>query len=102
MGKSRGTSEKLKMKASQGDIDVKIARYLFTQHTTPTAATGQSPAERMDKKLRTNLDNIHPHFAPKARVIIKSSQQQLRSESERFRKVTKFCLRKPQREKGNG
>uniref|UniRef100_UPI0010A03A6A uncharacterized protein K02A2.6-like n=1 Tax=Podarcis muralis TaxID=64176 RepID=UPI0010A03A6A len=39
------------------------AEYLFVQHITPHAATGQSPAELLMGHLRSPLDRLHPDFA---------------------------------------
>ncbi|XP_026577897.1 uncharacterized protein K02A2.6-like [Pseudonaja textilis] len=50
-----------------GQIDwhSKLSRYLLTQHTTPCTTTNKSPAELlMDRRLRTTLDRLHPHYTP--------------------------------------
>ncbi|XP_031338181.1 uncharacterized protein K02A2.6-like [Photinus pyralis] len=51
-------------KMGEGDWEIKLARYLLGQHTTPSTTTKTSPAEMlMKRRLRTHLDQIHPDFA---------------------------------------
>ncbi|CAI5771628.1 XP_028584004.1uncharacterized protein K02A2.6-like [Podarcis lilfordi] len=48
----------------RGDWHEWVAEYLFLQHITSHAATGQSPAELlMGRRLRSPLDRLHPDFA---------------------------------------
>lgn len=50
-----------KMKGS--DVKLKLVRYLLTQHVTPHAVTGRSPAEIiMGRKLNIALDRLFPNF----------------------------------------
>ena len=51
----------------EGDLDTRLARMLFKQHTTPTTSTGKSPAELMfQRKLRTALSALHPSSTNRA------------------------------------
>lgn len=44
-----------------GDWEIKLAQFLFKQHTTPHAATGRAPSELiMGRRLRSTLDKLHP------------------------------------------
>jgi len=54
------TKQSLKI-LKEGDWETKISRFLLKQHSTPSIATGVSPAEMMLKrKLRTPLDSLLP------------------------------------------
>ena len=54
----------MKMSASEGNIDARLARFLFHYRTTPNSTTGVSPAELlMGRKLKTHLDKLHPNLA---------------------------------------
>ncbi|KAG8137812.1 hypothetical protein E2320_003761, partial [Naja naja] len=49
-----------------GDWLAKVATYVLMQHATTCPETNHSPAEiLMGKWLRTNLDRLHPGYAPK-------------------------------------
>lgn len=44
-----------------GEWQVRLARFLFKQHTTPHATTGRAPSELlMNRRLRSALDKLHP------------------------------------------
>ena len=54
----------LKKSASTGNVDTRLARFLFQYRTTPNSTTGVSPAELlMGRKLRTHLDQLCPDLA---------------------------------------
>jgi len=47
-----------------GTLTDKIARFLFSYHTTPQSTTGVTPAELlMNQKLQSQLDLIKPDLA---------------------------------------
>lgn len=47
-----------------GDWSLRLAGFLLSQHVTPNAITGISPAELlMGRRLKTCLDRLHPDFA---------------------------------------
>ena len=49
---------------SQGNLETKLARYLFKYRNTPHATTGRSPSELLlGRKARTHLDLCHPDEA---------------------------------------
>lgn len=51
-----------------------VAKYMLVQHTTPCQATNRSPAEMlMGRRLRTVLDRLHPHYAPRKPLDSKST-----------------------------
>lgn len=57
----REVKDKLK-KLGGNDWETKLARFLFSSHTTPTTTTGTSPAELLFKRrLRTAFDLIMPN-----------------------------------------
>ena len=50
---------KTAMKKSNGNVDARLARFLFHYRTTPNLTTGVSPAELlMERKLKTHLDQL--------------------------------------------
>ena len=50
----------MKKSASEGDIDTRLARFLFHYRTT-NSTTGVSPAKLlMGRKLKTHLDKLRP------------------------------------------
>ena len=54
----------MKKSASEGNIDTRLARFLFHYRTTPNSTTGVSPAELlMGRKLKTHLDKLRPNLA---------------------------------------
>ncbi|XP_055680279.1 uncharacterized protein K02A2.6-like [Lutzomyia longipalpis] len=54
-------AKKALAKIEGNDINLKLARYLFAQHTTPSNATGKTPCELlMGRKLKSCLSRIHP------------------------------------------
>lgn len=56
-------------KTSQEEWDIGLARFVFTQHNTPSATTEASPAELlMGRRLRTALDSLHPDNAKEVRT----------------------------------
>lgn len=57
----------------EGDWETKISRFLLKQHSTPSIATGVSPAEMMLKrKLRTPLDGLSPWHKHRPSTIKKT------------------------------
>ena len=45
----------------EGELTLRLARFLFRQHTTPHAVTRKTPAEiLMGRRLRTAMDKLHP------------------------------------------
>ena len=62
----------MKKSASEGNIDTKLARFLFHYRTTPHSTTGVSPAKLlMGRKLKTHLDKLCPNLTS----IVYSRQQ---------------------------
>ncbi|KAJ8881024.1 hypothetical protein PR048_017497 [Dryococelus australis] len=58
------TTEEMLQRIKGSDLARKIARLLLTQHVTPNATTGSSPAELlMGRCLQTCLDRVHPDFS---------------------------------------
>ncbi|XP_060539010.1 uncharacterized protein K02A2.6-like [Pantherophis guttatus] len=50
---------------THGDWQEKVALYLLAQHVTPCPSTNRSPAELlMGRRLRTDLDRLHPAYSP--------------------------------------
>ena len=61
-------------KMTSGDIDTRLARFLFQYRITPHTATGVSPAELlMGRKLQSHLDLLRPDVG--RRVQRRQSQQ---------------------------
>uniref|UniRef100_A0A1A7YSF0 Gypsy retrotransposon integrase-like protein 1 n=2 Tax=Iconisemion striatum TaxID=60296 RepID=A0A1A7YSF0_9TELE len=55
-------------KMKEGDIQTRLARFLFSYRITPHATTGLSPAELlMSRKLRSTLDLVVPDLKTKVR-----------------------------------
>ena len=51
-------------KMSEGTIEDRIARFLFTYRITPQSTTQMSPAELlMGRRLRSRLDLLKPNLA---------------------------------------
>ena len=58
----------------EGDIGLRLDRFLMTYRVTPQASTGVSPAELlMGRRLRTRLDRIHPDAGS---TVIKKQEKQ--------------------------
>ncbi|XP_015122715.1 uncharacterized protein K02A2.6-like [Diachasma alloeum] len=56
------TAKRSLKKLNEGDWELKLARILLKQHSTPSTSTGASPAElMMGRKLRTALDKLPPN-----------------------------------------
>ncbi|XP_055911879.1 uncharacterized protein K02A2.6-like [Eupeodes corollae] len=69
----RTTKEYLK-KVPNGDIRLRLARFLLDQHVTPHSSTGRSPAELLfNRRPRTYFDKLHPESIP---IQVRGSQQQ--------------------------
>jgi hypothetical protein len=67
-------------KQTTGDVNLRIARFLLTQHTTPHSTTGSTPAELlMGRKLHIDLDRLRPDLVSRMR------QQQRRDDGRSFR-----------------
>ena len=61
-------------KSTAGDIETRLARFLFHYRSTPHTTTGVSPAELLlGRQLRTHLTLLQPDVA--ARVHTKQGQQ---------------------------
>lgn len=53
----------------QGKWKVRLARFLFAQHTLPCTTTGKSPSELlMNRRLTSLLDRLHPDLNKEIRV----------------------------------
>lgn len=62
------TKQSLKI-LKEGDWETKISRFLFKQHSTPSASTGISPAKMMfNRKLRTPLDTLSPRHTYRPKI----------------------------------
>ena len=53
-------------KLTEGSLETRLARFLFSYRTTPQSTTGQSPAELLfGRPLRTQLDLLQPDLRAK-------------------------------------
>ena len=53
-------------KMEDGNLETKLARFLFKYRSTPQTTTGSTPAELlMNRRLRTQLDQVRPSLADK-------------------------------------
>ncbi|KFD45689.1 hypothetical protein M513_13429 [Trichuris suis] len=67
-----------------GDWSIRLARFLLSQHVTPSSSTGFSPAELlMNRNLHTCLDLMHP-------VVSESMQEKKDSQASKSRTFTPF------------
>lgn len=63
-------------KSIHGDVETKLARFLFSYRTTPHSTTGVTPAElMMGRKLRNHLDLIQPDLS--SRVLARQTNQKI-------------------------
>ena len=61
-------------KSANGDLETRLARFLFKYRTTPHSTTGVSPAELlMGRKLRSHLDLVQPDLS--SRVLKRQAGQ---------------------------
>ena len=75
------------LKKSQGDIETRLARFLFMYRLTPHATTGQCPAELLfGRRPRSPLDALHPDLS--GRVV--SEQQRQKAAHDSHAKAREF------------
>ena len=68
---------------TSGDIETRLARFLFSYRTPPHITTGASPAELLlGRKPHTLLDNLHPDLTSK---VAKSQERQKRDHDSHAR-----------------
>ena len=75
------------LKKSQGDIETRLARFLFMYRLTPQSTTGQCPAELLlGRRPRSPLDALHPDLSEK---VVREQQRQktIRDRHARFREL---------------
>jgi len=83
-------------KTTTGSIDARLARFLFCYRATPNSTTGVSPVELlMRRRLRTDIDQLHPDLATK---VYTQQQSQKRIMTDIIRNefsmlMTQFLLR---------
>ena len=71
------------LQKTSGDIETRLARFLFSYRTTPHTTTGVSPAELLlGRKPHTLLDNLHPDLSSK---VAKSQERQKRDHDSHAR-----------------
>ena len=70
-----------------GDLDARLARFLFQYRLTPHTTTGLSPAEMLlGRRPRSHLDLLHPDISPKV-----TQRQELQKEAhDQHAKYRKF------------
>ena len=69
-------------KSANGDLETRLARFLFKYRTTPHSTTGVSPAELlMGRKLRSHLDLVQPDLS--SRVLKRQAAQKAGHDKER-------------------
>ena len=70
-----------------GDLDTRLARFLFQYRLTPHTTTGLSPAEMLlGRRPRSHLDLLHPDISPKV-----TQRQELQKEAhDQHAKYRKF------------
>ena len=92
-------------KFSEGTIDTKLARFLFSYRVTPHTTTGVSPAELLfGRQLRTQFDLLQPNFNTKV-MKIQNEQKKFFDRSTKDREfnindcvyVRNFSRESPQR-----
>ena len=77
------------MKKSSGEVETRIARFLFHYCSTPHSSTGVSPAELlMGRQLRTHLDLLHLNVAAKVR---NSQRRQKAGQDKHAKERQCFC-----------
>lgn len=77
------------MKKSSGEVETRVARFLFHYRSTPHSSTGVSPAELlMGRRLRTHLALLHPDVAAKVR----NSQQRQKAGHDKHAREREFVL----------
>ena len=70
-------------KSADGDIETRLARFLFHYQTTPHTTTGITPAELlMGRKLRSHLDLLQPDLS--SRVLVRQTAQ--KTEHDKYSK----------------
>lgn len=74
-------------KSTAGDLETRLARFLFHYHSTPHSTTGISPAEMlMRRRLRMHMDLLHPDMASKVRRC----RQRQKTRHDKHAKERKF------------
>ena len=69
-------------KMSDGSIDTKISRFLFSYRNTPQSTTGTSPAQLLfHRRPRSHLDLLHPDL--NSYIQIKQSKQKEQYDSNK-------------------
>ena len=63
-------------KATTGTLEKKVARFLLKYRITPHSTTGRTPAELlMARRLRSQLDQLHPDHSTSERVQLNQERQ---------------------------
>ena len=75
------------LKKSQGDIETRLARFLFMYRLTPQSTTGQCPAELLfGPRPRSPLDALHPDLSEKV-VCVQQRQKEIHDRHSQVREV---------------
>ncbi|KAL5481520.1 hypothetical protein EMCRGX_G021699 [Ephydatia muelleri] len=70
-----------------GDLDARLARFLFQYRLTPHTTTGLSPAEMLlGRRPRSHLDLLHPDISPK----VTQRQERQKEAHDQHAKYRKF------------
>ena len=57
-------------KQDEGDVQMKLSRFLLSYHTTPNSTTGLTPSELfLKRQIRTRLDMLKPKVAEHFEII---------------------------------
>ena len=74
----RSFKDVMRKQSTTSDINLRVARFLLTQHSTPHTTTGRTPAELlMGRKLQIDLDRLRPDLVSRVRL-----DQQRRDEND--------------------
>ena len=83
-------------KSTDGDIETRLARFLFHYRTTPHTTTGVTPAELlMGRKLRSHLDLLQPDLSSRilARQAAQKTEHDKRSKERTFEEDDQVYIR---------